>query len=264
LSFSRPYHELIDDSVSALQQQEPHWKVVDYPTVAILHTGYQPEAIAQRRKQERAQSGLERYHQTHPNDAYVCSKLGGLYLSAGDPKQALKLLKHGLKYGQPEIPVRYELHYHLGLVQQKLGDYSEAIKHYRQAIDEPIPPLLRVGALTNLAALYQEQRDLQRALNCYQLAVNAAPDYAQAHYNLGIALRAAGNLNGAIAAYRRALELDPGVPVVHQNLAVALFQGGLIDSAREEFQKAIDLYRQQDSAEGDRLVQSLATMGIRL
>jgi tetratricopeptide (TPR) repeat protein len=264
LSFSRPYHELIDDSVLALQQREPHWKVVDFPNLAILHTGYQPEAIAQRQKQQRAQAALERYHQTHPDDAYVCSKLGGLYLSAGEPKQALKLLKHGLKYGQPEAPVRYELHYHLGLVQQRLGDYSEAMKHYRQAIDEPIPPVLRVGALTNLAALYREQRELQRALNCCQLAVNAAPDYAPAHYNFGMTLRAAGDLKGAIAAYRRAADLDPSVAAVHQNLGVALFQGGLIDTAREEFQRAIELYRQQGSAEGDRLTQELQTLGIKL
>jgi hypothetical protein len=37
---------MVDDSVEQLLQWEPQWQVISLPTVAILHYGYQPEAIA--------------------------------------------------------------------------------------------------------------------------------------------------------------------------------------------------------------------------
>jgi hypothetical protein len=37
---------MVDDSVEQLLQREPQWQVISLPTVAILHYGYQPEAIA--------------------------------------------------------------------------------------------------------------------------------------------------------------------------------------------------------------------------
>ena len=44
------------------------------------------------------------------------------------------------------------------------------------------------------------------------------PDYAQAHNNLGNALRDQGKLEEAVAAYRRALELKLGIAEAHSNL----------------------------------------------
>ena len=56
LRFSRPYHAMIDDSVSELLQEEPHWQIVEIPTVMIRHDGYQAEAIAQYNKHPAGQS----------------------------------------------------------------------------------------------------------------------------------------------------------------------------------------------------------------
>ena len=50
------------------------------------------------------------------------------------------------------------------------------------------------------------------------MAIAAAPDYAQAHYNLADALALQGNIGGAIAHYRRALEIDPNFTPAKQSL----------------------------------------------
>ena len=58
LSFSRPYHAMIDDSVIDLLEREPHWRVVSLPQVAILHDGYQAAAIAPRDKSAQAEAAM--------------------------------------------------------------------------------------------------------------------------------------------------------------------------------------------------------------
>lgn len=50
-------------------------------------------------------------------------------------------------------------------------------------------------------------------------AIQLAPAFADAHYNLGSALLAQGNITDAIASYRRAIELDPDYAEAHNNLA---------------------------------------------
>lgn len=59
----------------------------------------------------------------------------------------------------------------------------------------------------------------ESAMRYLEIAVRLAPDFADAHGNLGVARRRAGDTPGALAAYRRSLEVEPRNPVVLQNLA---------------------------------------------
>jgi cytochrome c-type biogenesis protein CcmH/NrfG len=52
------------------------------------------------------------------------------------------------------------------------------------------------------------------------------PGSAELHYQLGLSLRAAGDLVGAIAAFRTALRFDPLATVVHDTLEEALRAAG--------------------------------------
>ena len=49
-----------------------------------------------------------------------------------------------------------------------------------------------------------------------------SPEYANAHYRLGIALRFQGKLDAAIAEYREAVRLKPEYAEAHNNLGVTL------------------------------------------
>ena len=57
---------------------------------------------------------------------------------------------------------------------------------------------------TTTWALPQEQGKLDEAVACCRRALELKPDYAEAHYNLGIALKDQGKLDEAVACYRRA------------------------------------------------------------
>lgn len=263
IQFQRPYHETVDDSVAALMTREPSWQVWDWPEVAILHYGYQPDAIASGQKTDRAQQIMATYLADHPEDAYICNKLGALYQQQGNLQQAQHLLQRGLKASQTEpSPITvYELHYHLGLTYRRAGQLDLAVAHYRQALSQPIPPALAVGAWINLGSLCKSQQRFSEALTCFQSAVSAAPDFALAHYNLGLVYRLLGQLEAAIAAYNRAIALQPEYAEAYQNLGVALLKQGQRDLSQSAFAQALTHYDQQNPAAAAQLRQGLKQLG---
>lgn len=261
ITFTRPYHELIDDSVTALLQQEQHWRVVALPDIAIQHTGYQTATIAQRHKSDRARTIMEGYLKNHPDDTYICSKLGALYADLGDPSQGLALLQRGVSTAT-EAPVLYELHYHLGSLYSQLQAPAQAALHYQTAIDQPLPQRLKLGAYNNWGNLLKDLGELAKAKTLYETAVAIDPTFAVGYYNLGLTLKAMGQLRDAIAHYNRALQLQPTYAEAHQNLGVALLKAGSITESLESFQQAIALYDQQGSPEAARLRDGLQQMGL--
>ncbi len=266
IQFSRPYHALIDDSVLALQQQEPHWQILTVSDIVIRHEGYQPGAIAARQKFERAQLAMEQYLATHPDDTYDAGKLGALYIEMGHWQQGIALLERGLAQAQ-QMPChtdphnRYELHYHLALAQSRLGQTDAAADHYQQALEQPLLPILKLGAYNNLARLLQAEGFGVAALELYETAIAIDPQFATGYYNLGMLKRQQGDLAGAIAAYETALHLNPDKPEIHQNLGVALLQAGLIERSHQAFDRAIALYAHQSPAQGQQLQQQLLKLG---
>mgnify|MGYP005840526303 CR=1 FL=1 len=262
LRFARPYHETVDDSVAALMQAEPQWQVVTVPEVAIDHRGYQPDAIAQRDKFQRAQTIMAAYLEQHPDDPYICNKLGALYGQAGEWETGRALLQQGLQQVQPEDPfTTYELHYHLGLADRAGDRLDEAEAHYRIALEQPIPDRLKLGAYINLGSLKKRQGDLLGAVDLFTKATEIAPDFAIAHYNLGAVQRARGYLDPAIAAYQTAIALQPTYAEAHQNLGVALFKLGKLPESVKSFQRAIAIYQHTDPEAARRLQANLRQLG---
>ena len=58
----------------------------------------------------------------------------------------------------------------------------------------------------------------------YQQALKCRPNYAEAHYNLGLALASRGQLDEAIEHYQQALRLRPNFAKARNNLNKALAQ----------------------------------------
>ncbi|MEM9246169.1 MAG: tetratricopeptide repeat protein [Cyanobacteria bacterium P01_F01_bin.153] len=273
--FERPYHALIDDSVTRLMAADPHWRVLSLPSPAIAHEGYQQATISSGNKQVRARKAMEAYLADHPEDAYVCCKLGALLadetLDDGsvDPEalgRSRKLLKQGLRQAEREnnAELLYELHYHLAIVDTQRGNPDLAQSHYRVALKQPVLPMVRLGAEVNLGNLYQQAGRLDEAVSLYQSAIQTSGDLPQVHYNLGLALRAKGDLNGAIAAYQQAATLDPDRAEVHQNLGAALLKGGNVPASLEAFGQAISLYQEQgQEAIAEAIKENLAAMGFQ-
>jgi tetratricopeptide (TPR) repeat protein len=262
LRFARPYHETVDDSVAALQAREPHWQVASLDAIAIHHQGYQADVIARQQKFERAKTIMADYLSQHPDDAYICNKLGALYGQEGDWAKALPLLERGLAAAHSDPITHYELYYHRGLARRHLQQLDQAEQDYRTALDQPLLPKLKLGATINLGSLLKQQGQLPEAIAQFEQAIAIDPDCAVAHFNLGVAHRAQGYLDPAIAAYRRAIELQPNYPEAYQNLGVALFKLGKLPECLQAFGLALRLYEQSDPQAAATLRAGIKKLGI--
>ncbi|GAX38062.1 glycosyltransferase [Nodularia sp. NIES-3585] len=287
IHFQRPYHALVDDSASAILTQEPHWQIGYLPGVAILHKGYQKTAIAQNNKYAKAQTTMEGFLVNHPNDPYVCSKLGALYVQIGKIDQGMNLLHRGLnqatvshsstdrqnsqsgnslsqgiKPGEENYEIVYELHYHLGIAHNHLQNTQQAISHYQAAIKLPIYPMLKLGAYNNLGNLLKASGDVKGAKIAYETTLKIDPNFVMGHYNLGMICKTLGLFTDAIACYQKAIRCNPSYAQAYQNLGVVQLKVGNVQASLTAFQNAILLYEQQHSAEANRLRQGLREMGL--
>jgi glycosyltransferase involved in cell wall biosynthesis len=263
LYFSRPYHAMIDESVEQVLSQEPHWQIGSLQEVALLHGGYQASVIAERDKFAKAQTAMESFLTTHPDDPYACSKLGALYLEQGEVDRGRALLELGLQAKQANPSVLYELHYHLGLAYTRLKNFAQAEFHYREAIAQPIMPMLQIGAFNNVGNLLKARGDLHSAILAYQTAVEIDPTFAMGYCHLGMTLKASNRWMEAIEAYRRAIHLNPNYAEAYQNIGVVFLKVGEIADCKAAFQRAIILhYEQGNSAEAERLGQGLLDMDL--
>jgi glycosyltransferase involved in cell wall biosynthesis len=260
--FQRPYHAMIDDSVEALLKTEPSWQILQLDTCAIDHYGYTLEAIASQGKHAKARKMMEGFLAKHPDDAYVCSKLGALYIEMGEVDRGINLLNRGLQSKNIDPNTTYELHYHLAETYQKQQQLQRAFDCYQTAIAQPILPQLKLGALNNLATLLQDNDQLVEAEALYQEVLAIDPNLAIAHYNLGILYRLQNNFVSAIEHYEIAIGLTPENPNIHQNLGVVLMKVGQIPESLEAFGRAIVLHRGSEA--GERLRQTLGEMGFAL
>jgi len=82
---------------------------------------------------------------------------------------------------------------------------------------------------------------LMDAVSRYRQVLAAAPSLAEAHHNLGLALKGLGKTVEAGACLRRALALKPDYPEAHNSLGNLLADGGDAAAAAESFRRAVAL-----------------------
>jgi glycosyltransferase involved in cell wall biosynthesis len=254
--FSGFYHESVDRSLELLTNISTNNKarqIITIDRVAIHHHGYKVTSIENlNRKRELAQRLMEKQLTIDPNDAYIHSKLGALYVEINEVEKGLTLLKTGLdliESDNSQLPTLFELNYHLGIAYSHLQNWKLAIMHYQQALELDVIQAIKLPAYNNLGNLYQAQNNFSEAITCYEKLLEIAPDFATGYFNLGVARKSVYDFSGAIAAYLKALEINPQYAEGYQNLAVALQQTGKIEASKIAFTEAIRYHRLQNRPE---------------
>jgi len=88
---------------------------------------------------------------------------------------------------------------------------------------------------------YQQGRELHakkdygRAVQAFQEAIKAKPDFAEAYHGAGMAYGAMRKIDLAIDNFRQAVRLKPEVPLFHYHLALAYYVSGEKNKALEEY-----------------------------
>lgn len=129
-------------------------------------------------------------------------------LTQGQPEQALKKVEAQLK-AQPQDA---EARFLRGLILVRLNRGAEAIKVFADLTrDYPQLP----EPYNNLAVLYAQQGEYEKARDALEAALATHPSYATAHENLGDIYAALAG-----AAYNRALSLDQGNQAIRNKLSL--------------------------------------------
>ncbi|RYR38801.1 hypothetical protein Ahy_A09g043986 isoform A [Arachis hypogaea] len=94
-------------------------------------------------------------------------------------------------------------------------------------------------AWSNLAGLFMESGDLNRALQYYKEAVKLKPSFPDAYLNLGNVYKALGMPQEAIACYQQALQARPNYGMAYGNLASIFYEQGQLDMAILHYKQAV-------------------------
>ncbi|MCZ6743022.1 MAG: tetratricopeptide repeat protein [Alphaproteobacteria bacterium] len=98
-----------------------------------------------------------------------------------------------------------------------------------------------VAALHLLGVVKLQDGDAAAAVELIGKAIALKPDYAEAHNNLGNALKDLERPEEAVAAFRKAAELKPDYAEAHNNLGNMLKIQGRLDEAMAAYRKAVEL-----------------------
>lgn len=128
-------------------------------------------------------------------------------------------------------------HSALASLSYRSGDVERGLAHSLRAVDlAPNYP----EAHNNLGIGFARQRRLTEAAEQYRRAVELQPTYDEGLNNLGVVTAALGNLDSAVSLFRRALAVNPDYADAHVNWGNALVRVQRIDEAIPHYEKAID------------------------
>ena len=95
--------------------------------------------------------------------------------------------------------------------------------------------------LAGVGYIGTEKENGEEETSCYQRALEMRPDYAEAHNNLGVVMRAKGEDGVAAEHYRQAIKVRAWYPEANYNYAVLLQSRGNLNGAADRYQEALRL-----------------------
>lgn len=126
----------------------------------------------------------------------------------------------------------------LGVMSHRQVEVWESSEHlYRHALEVTEDNYV---AAFNVGADAGEAQAYGQAIPFYNLVLQMRPEYAAAHSNLGVALKALGDIEPALEHFREALRIDPTLAHAAINLGNHATETNDIEGAREHYRVAIE------------------------
>lgn len=152
-----------------------------------------------------------------PREGGYWMGLANAYSLSGSPKRALDLLD---EVDRRIVVDEAEWNHQLALAHDRLGNWGEAERYYRDAIERNSDdPRIYVDYGVGLA----EQNNLAEAQRMLTLALEIDPDNVQANLNLGtVIMLSGGSVNDAIRFFETAVRAEPQNALARDSLRRAL------------------------------------------
>ncbi|MBF0587525.1 MAG: tetratricopeptide repeat protein [Magnetococcales bacterium] len=169
-----------------------------------------------------------------PNDMGMLNNLAVALTQQERAEEALVHIEHALKIE----PDNFSAHINHGKALKAVGDYSAAELAFLEGAKIQTES---AELYNNLGQLFQEQSILDRALECYQKALDLDDgDHPDPHNNLGTVLVAMGRPEEAVAHYQHALDMRPNDVMILRNIGHAFRDTGNMEEAISSYRAALE------------------------
>jgi tetratricopeptide (TPR) repeat protein len=158
--------------------------------------------LLQRRMGESLQT-LNSLTEEDPDNLNYCAKLANLLDSLGRTQEGIEEYMRLLQR-QPGLAIA---HFNVARLYGKEKQYSDAIASYENAIRLNIDQVEEI--YSNLGIMYSETQEADKARKMYERALEVAPDYIPALYNLAGHFEETDEKQQAIELYERILSINP-------------------------------------------------------
>jgi tetratricopeptide (TPR) repeat protein len=161
----------------------------------------------QRGEFDEAVKELQSTIQLKPDYAEAQYTLGTVLKQQGKLPEAAAALREAIRL-QPDFAGAYTT---LGAVLRQMGDAEGAAAATRTGVElgKQRNDLQAATFATNSGRRLLAAGDVDGAISQFRAAISSRPDYAPAHYQLGLALKGKGAKEEAAQEFQKAAELDP-------------------------------------------------------
>ncbi|MFQ5585203.1 MAG: tetratricopeptide repeat protein [Thermodesulfobacteriota bacterium] len=169
-----------------------------------------------------------------PNKVRVLSNRAFAYLEAGDIDKAETLHLEFLR----RFPGDSFGHNNLGLIYEKKGDYSAAVKYFKEAV-KLRPRYWRFHM--HLGNVYGKLDMIDKAADELEIAMDLKPSQPEPIIILATILAKQGKFDGVITLAERILSLESNNAIAFSLLGLAYEKKGMIDEAVTAYSKALEI-----------------------
>ncbi|MDF1573023.1 MAG: tetratricopeptide repeat protein [Bacteroidales bacterium] len=154
----------------------------------------------------------------------------------GDIESAIQLYSLAISKSNHNYP---EANVNLAILRKERGNYKDAIRNYRSAIETRPNYSL---AYYNLALIYTETDSTDLAIEAYKSSIRYDSTSFKSWYNLGQIYEDRNQAGKEIEAYKQALRINPGYTKVLLELGNAYLNQEQYQAAIEAYQRLLNIY----------------------
>lgn len=177
----------------------------------------------------------------YPNDPYLQDDLGVAYMAKGNLDLAVQHFKKALELKPDYSPARNNL----GTAYLEQENWKAAIECFKIVKDDLLYGTPHYP-MTNLGFVYYKLGDYDQAVTHYKEALEIAPKFPMAHHGLGQVYMAMGRYEDAVASMEKAVENAPNEARLYIDLGKAYKKLHEYNQAYEIFKKAASLAGRND------------------
>jgi predicted O-linked N-acetylglucosamine transferase (SPINDLY family) len=159
-------------------------------------------------------------------------------MANGNLPEAIK--QYQLALGEPSAD--RDLHRDLCYAFFLCGETAKAKEIARQGLSLlPADAFEAIDLSYYLGNLHTQDAEFEQAIQCFQTVVAGRPDFAEAHFNLGIAFYRSGRSSNALASFGKSIEINPNQAEPYNSMGVIHWEGADTQGAMRCFRRAVEL-----------------------